>query len=907
MTALASPPRPPGARGPAEDGSRSGRVAGWLVRWRLALRQARRDARRAPARTALVLLMVGLPVLLVVAADTLLRTSDVSAVEALPGRLGAADALVRGVARGPVDADPVLGESFLPPDPDVVPWTAAEVLAELPAGSRLAERVVGTADTGIGVGRSVLDASAEDLGDPLRAGAYTVVEGRPAERDGEVAVSAALADRVGVGQELRLTADDVPVTVVGVLHSAARPAGSYLVLPPGGADLLDGARTEFLAAVPGGLDWRAVQQLNGLGLVVVSREVVTDPPPPEAYLPPGSYGADGGRAAETAVLALVVAALVLEVVLMAGPAFAVGLRRQRRDLALLAAGGATPADLRRTVLASGLLLGGGAALAGALLGPVLAWAAVPVLEDRLDTVFGPFEVPVRDALLVVATGTLAGLAAASVPARQAARTDVAVVLAGRRGQVRSSRRLPVLGLLLAAGGLVLTVLGAQGSEFGVAGGAVLLVAGVLLATSWLVGLLAPLARWLPVAGRLAVRDATRNRTRTAPAVAAVLATVAGVTALAIGSASDSAQSERDYVAQAPPGTAVVQTGGLDAATRSAVERLVAEQVPGRTVAAVRAVAHTPGAPHTLGVRTPGCTGAGADCAWDPWSATGAMGSTASLGDVVVVDESLLEAVTDGRVRDEALAAFRAGRAVVFGTGALDASGEVTVTATSWEDTAGVELGAVPLPAVEVVPPVVGGLLQAPALVALPPALADRLPVEVQTTQLWVGGPGEPVTRAEEARLGEALAEGGGQVGLHVERGWSDSLSTARLLLVLVGGTLVLVATLTATGLAIADARPDAATLAALGAAPATRRWTAVGSALVVGGTGAVLGVLTGLAPGIAVAHPLTSTDYGAGADPVVVVPWGLLAAVAVGVPLLAAVVTGLAVRSRLPTTRRAVG
>jgi putative ABC transport system permease protein len=81
----------------------------------------------------------------------------------------------------------------------------------------------------------------------------------------------------------------------------------------------------------------------------------------------------------------------------------------------------------------------------------------------------------------------------------------------------------------------------------------------------------------------------------------------------------------------------------------------------------------------------------------------------------------------------------------------------------------------------------------------------------------------------------------------------------------------------------------------------------VGSALVVGGTGAVLGVLTGLAPGIAVAYPLTSTDYGAGADPVVVVPWGLLAAVAVGVPLLAAVVTGLAVRSRLPTTRRAVG
>jgi putative ABC transport system permease protein len=63
-----------------------------------------------------------------------------------------------------------------------------------------------------------------------------------------------------------------------------------------------------------------------------------------------------------------------------------------------------------------------------------------------------------------------------------------------------------------------------------------------------------------------------------------------------------------------------------------------------------------------------------------------------------------------------------------------------------------------------------------------------------------------------------------------------------------------------------------------------------------------------LAPGIAVAYPLTSTDYGqGGGDPVVVVPWDLLAAVAVGVPLLAVVVTGLAVRSRLPMTRRTVG
>jgi putative ABC transport system permease protein len=215
------------------------------------------------------------------------------------------------------------------------------------------------------------------------------------------------------------------------------------------------------------------------------------------------------------------------------------------------------------------------------------------------------------------------------------------------------------------------------------------------------------------------------------------------------------------------------------------------------------------------------------------------------------------------------------------------------------------LGAVDLPGAEV--PLAGSAqADLPAQVFVPASLAGQLPVPVETLQLVAGGPDAPVTAAEETRLREALAALDATVGLYVERGWSDDLSIARLVLLLVGGTLVLVATLTATGLAVADARPDAATLAAIGAPPRIRRLVAMGSAAVVGGFGALLGVLAGLPPGIAVAYPLTSTDHGAGADPVVVVPWDLLAAVAVGVPLLAVVVTGLVVRSRLPMTRRAV-
>jgi putative ABC transport system permease protein len=572
-------------------------------------------------------------------------------------------------------------------------------------------------------------------------------------------------------------------------------------------------------------------------------------------------------------------------------------------LALLAASGGTPADLRRTVLASGLLLGAGAAGIGALLGIGLAAIAVPVLEANSTTEFGPFDVSARDAVIVVLVGALAGLAAAYVPARQAARTDVVTTLTGRRGQVRSSWRLPVIGLVVAAAGLVLTVMGAQGTELAVAGGTVLLVVGLVIATPWLVGLLAPLARRLPVAGRLAVRDATRNRSRTAPAVAAVMATVAGVTTLAIATSSDSAQEHRDYVQQYPLGTASVNIWNADEQGWSAAREAVARYVPGRQVSELR-LPWSADSMLSASVARPGSTSTDPDHLWFPDDESAYAPVS---GQVAGVDAQALSALTDPALREAALAAFRSGRAVVFGAGAVDANGQVAVALTDYDGTREEQLGRVLLPAVEVTAPHGAHMLRIPASLVLPPELEKRLGVPLAPSQLLVGGPDEPVTAAEETRLSEAIAALTPDASVSVERGWQDRYWVVRLLLVLVGGLLVLVATLTATGLAVADARPDLGTLAAVGAAPRTRRLMAMGSAAVIGGLGAVLGVLAGMAPGIAVAYPLTSTDYGHGAHPLVVIPWWMLAIVAVGVPLLAVVATGLAVRSRLPMATRIPG
>ena len=112
-------------------------------------------------------------------------------------------------------------------------------------------------------------------------------------------------------------------------------------------------------------------------------------------------------------------------------------------------------------------------------------------------------------------------------------------------------------------------------------------------------------------------------------------------------------------------------------------------------------------------------------------------------------------------------------------------------------------------------------------------------------------------------------------------------------------------TLTATFLALSDARPDLATLSAVGASPRTRRGVAAAYALVVGFVGAVLGAAVGFIPGIAVTYPLTSYSRGRTASSgtrsgataclghFLDVPWLMVLGLVVVLPLLTAAVVGL--------------
>jgi putative ABC transport system permease protein len=194
-----------------------------------------------------------------------------------------------------------------------------------------------------------------------------------------------------------------------------------------------------------------------------------------------------------------------------------------------------------------------------------------------------------------------------------------------------------------------------------------------------------------------------------------------------------------------------------------------------------------------------------------------------------------------------------------------------------------------------------------AQAVIAPAVARKLHVAAATTAIWAPGPIPPRT---ERDLSEASAAAAVNGHIYVERGYraDDQTRLVELVLGALGAVLMLGGTLTATFLALSDARSDLATLAAVGASPRVRRRVAASYAAVTGLVGALLGVVVGFVPGIAVSFPLTArVSSGVPATTpthFLDIPWLLIGSLVVVLPLLTALVVGMTSRSRLPMTAR---
>lgn len=876
--------------------------------WRPALRIAWRDALRHRGRSILVLVMISLPVLAVSAAAVVITTADVSGIEGADRTLGAADARVLTEGRGSVVQAPDPGDSawtFLGEPDYEEPVTEADVRAVLGDDTRLLPITENWNQVRVGDRVVELYTTGVDLSDPATQGLFGLEDGRLPAAPGEVVVNGATLEKgFAIGDELDLAGGTM--TIVGSGRDATDRTLAVVLGAPDDLPAGSTNRREWLVDA-GPVSWSQVRELNEIGGVVTSRAVLADPPDVASMAEQMGY--DTGENEIFAVVALIIVMALIEVVLLAGPAFAVGARRHSRTLALIAASGGTPAQSRRVILGSGLVLGLVASALGLVLGILVGWALLPVVQRYQGEWFGPFELPWPYLAAIVAFGLVSALLASLVPAWLASRQDVVAVLAGRRGDRRPRASTPVLGLVLLGVGIGASAYGAVTSDSGngalwIAASAVVSVLGMILVVPVVVSAVSRVSGRLPLTARYAARDAARHRTRTVPAVAAVAATVAGVVALGIANASDELQNEMTYTPQAAIGTGYVSWGSDvlpgeeppdPTATWERIEETVRATAPGVGVRELRGVqdVYDP-AGYTTTYATP------------PRELESEVFGLMSYGPTVAVADGADELGLDGPTATAVDAALAEGRAVLFTTVA-DTSADVTFHQETWrEDDPEPQVETTDRVAARLVPWDMSTAGAAPTQAVVPTALAEQLGLDVVTVSLRLTG---DLSSDTETRVQEAVQGAVSGTYVYVERGYQRPDEALIILIVLgaLGGVLMLGGTLTATFLALSDARPDLATLAAVGAAPRTRRRVAAAYALVIGVVGAVLGAAVGFIPGIAISRPLTAGFGSSGSapdGPFLAIPWLLIVAIVVALPLLTAAVVGLSARARLPLGAR---
>ncbi|MFB8210760.1 FtsX-like permease family protein [Streptomyces sp. NPDC056010] len=944
--------------------------------WRAALRIARRDALRAKGRSALVVAMIALPVLGVTAADITYRSAELSPAERLTAEIGAADAVYSDVGLGPIQQMPDgnMYDRASGKEPSEEP-KPVDMRAVFPKGVRAVseQSVSATVTTSYGIASTEI--TEFRTSDRMARGRIDLVGGAFPRSAGELVATEAFLDSAGlhVGSDVTVTTSGKKYTITGAVELPADLEAKGLYAEPGaviapwaalaGRDKKVPApqpsETRWLVEGAGeaGIGWQDVLAANKAGALVTSRQVFENPPPDSEipllrtnpqYAEDRSYTSDETGAA----LITVVAMALLEVVLLAGPAFAVGARRSRRQLGLLGTCGGDRSQVRAVVLGGGLVLGGVGAVAGVVTGLVLTVAFRPLIEGWAGHRFGSLALHPAELLVIAVLGLVTGLLAAFAPAIVAGRQSVLESLTGRRGVRRSSRVLPVTGACVLALGVLIAVYGGTGgNSMLVAGGSVVAELGLLACIPVIVGLLGRLGRRLPLSPRMALRDAARNRGRTAPAVAAVMAAVAGSVAIATYMSSSLAESDYAYMPMLTKGTIALSAGDSEAAERLPAARAAVEHdmaVTGRRADISRVWAGSDcsvyfedenggcgslslvkptGKGHTCPLDTKGAKELAARLSADEHRAMmrtpacvdvhNSTGSFSYDSDNIVVGDAALLGTYVKLDDPAAAAALKAGTPVLLNE-AYAENGEVTLKAVhtyNAEDKKNRKLH--PGPArkttdrlkVYIAKP---EYATTPGIrMILPQRTAERLGLHTKPYGSVYAVGHEP-TDAENQRVTAAIDQAGGGLWVQSNSGPNDRGSTILLILTLFAGVVTVGAAAITTGLAKADAEADLTTLSAIGAAPRVRRSLSGFQCLVVALTGVLLGTAAGLVPAVALrlvdlreAMEYMREDPMESAYTPIVLPWATIGLLAVAVPLLAGGLAAVFTRSRVALARRA--
>jgi putative ABC transport system permease protein len=351
-----------------------------------------------------------------------------------------------------------------------------------------------------------------------------LLSGRYPAGAGEVAVTPQVAElfdlRTGGSWEVNGRAR----TVVGMVENPRRLDERFALVAPGEAN----PPTSVTVHVPSEEGLQSFRLPSG---TPVSVDIV-----PESER----------NAAAAAILALAPMGLLF-VGLIAVAGFNVMAQRRLRALGMLASLGATDRHVRLAMLANGAAVGAVAAVAGAVagLGGWLVFA--PRLEGTVNHRIDRFDVPWWAISAAMALAVITAVIAAWWPARAAARVPVIAALSGRPPRPTPGHRLAAAGAVLLAAGLALLGMSPPRQAPFVVAGTVATTLAVLFLAPLAIRALAGAGRRAPIAVRLALRDLARYQGRAGAAVGAI--------ALAVGIAANIA------VSAAASATGDAATGG----------------------------------------------------------------------------------------------------------------------------------------------------------------------------------------------------------------------------------------------------------------------------------------------------------------------------------------------------------
>lgn len=952
---------------PGHDVRPEGRRARWWASWRIAVRMARRDVRRHKGRSALIAIMVALPVIALVAGAAIYATSDLDAREQLPLTLGSSTASLfhtPGMTQAVQDATleaAGTSDQTARPIPGFAPSSEAAALAALTDGE-VTEVSNATAIVTVS-GRQarpaylgIDGAHYSAAGDRAR-----LLTGRwPATADEVLVTPLGIRDGLPSTGTIRLLiegADEKPrdVTIVGTGTGYVR---SYNNVDPAkliGLTVQAGVQqtygTEYLLARSDPVLGDEVRRLNGYGILVLSRALVLDPSlgaNSGLELDPYADGLTSRKDVQFAGAAgLAGVGLLLLTSLLAGPAFAVSAARQRHTLALAASNGADRRQLRRTVLGQALVLGVGATAVALGVGLVAAWLITLWLRaSRPDALLGPFDIPWLAVLVIVASAVISSVVSALLPSRGLGRLDIVGVLRGQAVSPRLRRRVPIVGITLAAGGAAVTLAaGIISSPNTMAVGSAILVLGALLVVPLLLMVLGRLTRHAPVAIRMATRDAARQRGRATPTVAAILAGAAVLSTVLVFAASTAALSAKTYVPRMVPGHGSIGTQN-DVASVIALAEGAAPGVSATRIERVVVPMDNQNGPMTsepfLMALRPGCTPQSVLSTLTSGTGTDArcrsVGATLYGGDyramLVASPDYLsrllhLNAAQEQALRSGSIVAADGigapGKEISLGDGSsIYTPGGATIEIVDgklsfarFDISYGNNGPTLAGPAVTTSAPAVSAP-RASFTAAFPqhdigavmvPVTAKRLGFGIELAKIALDAGDRSITHAEQDAIAAALAKKAPDSEVYIERGFQDDTLLVFLIAVGVIGLIILIATLIATALAQAESQSMSSTLAAVGATRTTRRNLAAAQAGLLALLGTMLGVLIGIVPGVAVSWSNSLSTWDAIqngiTDPTIVIPWLQLAAPVIAVPVIAAALAWVSIR-RHPTVTRSL-